>query len=170
MKKIFRRATSFLITLVLCFSVSVAPVFAASSVTTICNRKTVDLSGYKKYKGNKATTYMKGTLYWTGSLTAKFSGTTGGKYAGAKKADKITHVDQVSASGIGSLSVGYHTGNAEISGSEVNFSYSAKKTTSITNQVSYLIQKGLTFSATVTCNTQYRWGNTNYRIVCGDNG
>lgn len=82
--------------------------------------------------------------------------------------DKITHIDQISASGIGSLSVGYKTANCTISGSSANYSYSVKNSTSITNYVSYLVSKGVTFSATVTSNTQYKWGSVNYRVVCGD--
>lgn len=145
-------------------------VASSNSVTTIARAKNVNLSGYKHYKKKKATTYMKGKLNWAGVLKAKFSGSTGGKYSGSKKANKIVHTDSISASGIGSVSVGYHTGNATVSGSRVNYSYSAKNTKSITNKVSYTISKGVTFSATVTAATKYTWGSTNYRIICGDCG
>lgn len=141
---------------------------SANSVTTVVNPKTVDLSGSKKYGNYFCNTYMKGNLYWISGVTAKFSGTTGGKYTGNKKADTITHVDTVSASGIGSISVGYKAANCSISGSKASFTYTSKNSNCINNYASYTASKGFTFSVTVSCSTSYVFGSTNYRVVPGD--
>ncbi len=141
---------------------------SANSVTTVVNQKTVDLFGSKKYGNYFCTTYMKGSLYWIGRQTAEFSGTTGGNYTGSKKADTITHVDTVSVSGIGGISVGCKDANCSISGSKAYYTYPKDNTKDIVNHVTYTASKGVTFSATVTCSTSYAFGSTNYRVVPGD--
>lgn len=163
-----------LITFMLVFSLLSTiplPVMAGTktSVTTVVKTKSVNLSGYKKYKKAKASTYMKGTLKWVSGTKARFEGTTGGTYSGSNKADKIVQTDTVSAAGVGSISVS-GAPTAEISGSSAKFNYSAKKTKKITNSVSYTASKGATISVTVTTSTKYTWGNANVRTEPGNAG
>lgn len=145
-----------------------ALIVCTSAATTV---SADTLSGYKTYKGSKLTSYMKNYTYsWITLTKLKWSGTTGGAYAGSVKADKIKHYDQFSLSGIGSISVSDSSAEATIDGSDVTYTYSTSNSKKITNVVSYKLSKGLTFTVSWDCATKYTFGSTNYRVTTGDAG
>lgn len=144
----------------------------APGILTMWIKHKVDLSGYKKYKDYKASTYMKGTISWLSLYDGKFSGTTGGEYKGSTKADSIVHTDYVTVSGIGTTSVtgGYKslTSGFAYATSTAQYEYTAYNTKSITNYTSYVAAKGMTTNFEVTSATKYTWGNVNIRTIPGD--
>ncbi|MGN0374436.1 MAG: hypothetical protein ACI4EN_02970 [Butyrivibrio sp.] len=170
MKKIITKLCALFVAVVMLAGNMSLQTYAQSKVTSVMNSKNVDLSGYKYYKNKKLTTFMDGSIHWIDGNTAKFSGKTGGVYGGTTIPDTIKHYDQATIIGIGSVAVSSGGPNVSISGSTVRFEYTTKKMAHIENNVSYLLEKELyTYSVSVTCSTEYQWGNINYRVVCGDN-
>lgn len=166
--KIRKKIAVWLLMALMAFSMTESPVMAsAHAVTLYTQPKSVSLNGYKHYKGKKLTTYVKGSFRWLTLVTARFSGKTGGMYYGTVKPSEIQHIDYLSATGIGSATFSKSPG-CTISGRNASYSYKTTKGKSITCYPTYTIKKGLTFTATISAATRYRWGAVNYRVETGD--
>lgn len=125
-------------------------------------------TGTKQYKSYNLTSYWNGTWSWPTLLKAKWTGKTGGKYSGTTTPSKITHSDILSATGIGSISFSTSGGSIAISGSTATVKYTTSGSKSITCRPTYIMSKGLTFTASMYTSTQYKFGSTYITVTSYD--
>lgn len=166
MKEVIKKCLVIVMSIVILTQTALA---GTSSVKITYYDKAVNLKGYKTYNNYKANTYMKGRLSVVNNCKDKFLGVTGGNYEGKTKADTITHYDYITASGIGSLNVSCSGVSADTDSSVRYFDYQVSNAKKISNDVTYYISKGIVlWSATVECETIYKWGTHTSRVYSGD--